>query len=80
MGSQPRYRISTNYDPVLTGLSQLNLLTRVTLRTKRGYRIVDYLFTIHLLGVLYRLLVMVYPRVIPKFARKHAMGIGTIFR
>jgi hypothetical protein len=53
---------------------------RFALRTKRGYRLVDYLITIHLLGAFYRLLVWINPKVIPKFARKQAMGIGAIFR
>jgi len=78
--SRPRYRIKTNYKPVPLSLRHIKPMLRVALRTKRGYRIVDHLFTIHLLGACYRLLVRINPGMIPKFARKQAMGIGAIFR
>ena len=77
---RPRYRIRTNYDPTPLNIKQLVMLFRFALRSKRGYRIIDYLFTLHLLGTCYRLLVWINPKLIPKFARKHAMGIGTVFR
>lgn len=77
---RPRYRIKTNYNPTPLNIKQLKILFRFALRSKRGYRIVDYLFTLHLLGTFYRLLVWLNPKLIPKFARKYAMGIGTIFR
>jgi hypothetical protein len=77
---RPRYRIKTNYDPLPLRIGHLALLSRFFLRTQRGYRIIDYLFTLHLLGALYRLFVFINPKKIPAFARKHAMGIGAIFR
>ena len=78
--SRPRYRIKTSYQAIPKGMTQFTSLMRFALRTKRGYRLVDYLITIHLLGTFYRLLVWINPKVIPKFARKQAMGIGAIFR
>jgi hypothetical protein len=77
---RPRYRIRTSYKPLVFNIRLIPVLIRFSLRNKRGYRIVDYLFTLHLLGALYRLLVYIKPDIIPKFARKHAMGIGAIFR
>ena len=77
---RPRYRIKTNYDPTTLSMNRLGLMFRFALRTKRGYRIIDYLFTLHLLGTCYRVVVWINPKLIPEFARKHAMGIGTIFR
>ncbi len=77
---RPRYRIRTSYQPVPLGMRQLTLMLKIALRTKRGYRIVDHLFTINLLGSCYRLMVRLNPKLIPKFARKQAMGIGSIFR
>ncbi len=77
---RPRYRIKTSYHAIPRGITQFTSLMRFALRTKRGYRLVDYLITIHLLGTFYRLLVWINPKVIPKFARKQAMGIGAIFR
>lgn len=52
----------------------------VVLRRRRGYRLVDYLLTMHLLAFGYRLLSRARPRLIPKFARKSAMGIDIVFR
>ena len=77
---RPRYRIKTNYKPSPLSVRHLGVLSRFCLRKKRGYRVVDYLFTLHLLGIFYRLFVSLNPRRIPAFARKHAMGIGAIFR
>jgi hypothetical protein len=76
----PRYRIKTNYKPFPLRIASLALLSRFCLRNKRGYRIIDHLFTLHLLGVIYRLFVFINPEKIPAFVRKQAMGIGTIFR
>ena len=77
---RPRYRIKTNHEPFPLRIGHIALLSRFCLRKQRGYRVIDYLFTLHLLGVLYRLFVFMNPKKIPAFARKHAMGIGTIFR
>lgn len=79
-GTHPRYRIKTSYKPLALNIRLVPVLLRLSLRNKRGYRIVDHLFTLHLLGLIYRLLVYVKPDIIPKFARKQAMGIGAIFR
>ncbi|MEE4167192.1 MAG: hypothetical protein V2I35_14410, partial [Desulfocapsaceae bacterium] len=77
---RPRYRIRSSYKPLVFNIRFIPVLIRLSFRRKRGYRIVDYLFTLHLLGTLYRLLVYIKPDIIPKFARKQAMGIGAIFR
>lgn len=77
---RPRYRIKTSYAPFPLNIGHLAIISRFCLRKKRGYRVVDYLFTIHLLSYFYRIFVYLNPKAIPKFARKHAMGIGTIFR
>lgn len=77
---RPRYQIKTNYESFPLRIGHLALLSRFCLRTQRGYRVIDYLFTLHLLGLLYRIFVLMNPKKIPAFARKHAMGIGTIFR
>ena len=79
-GSRYRYRIKTDYRPLPLRIRHLSLLKTLLLRRKRGYRLLDHLFTLHLLGILYRLLVRIRPSLVPKFARKQAMGIDTIFR
>ena len=78
--SRPRYRIKTNFTPVSVKRRHIALLLRMMLRNKRGYRLVDYLFTLHLLGTVYRLVIKRRPKMVPGFARKKTMGIDTIFR
>lgn len=77
---RPRYRIKTNFSPFFLRRTHLIWLMRFTLRNKRGYRVIDYLLTLHFLGVCYRFIIRIQPEIIPKFARKHAMGIETIFK
>lgn len=79
-GTRPRYRVKTSYKPFPLRRRHLAILLRFALREKRGYRLVDYLFTLHVLGLVFRCIVFARPKIVPKFARKHAMGIETIFR
>ncbi|WP_028581268.1 hypothetical protein [Desulfogranum japonicum] len=75
-----RYRIKTNYTPFPLQGRYLKLLLKLALRKKRGYRLLDHLVMLHFLALLFRILIMHRPKMIPKFARKHAMGIETIFK
>jgi hypothetical protein len=63
-------------------LKRLRLLKRLLLllRKKRGYRVIDHLFTLHLIGYLFRLFKPRDPKAMPKFLRKSAMGIDSLFR
>ncbi len=49
-------------------------------RKQREYRGIDRSRTLHLMGTTYKLLVKARPKLIPKFAHIHAMGIETIFK
>jgi len=49
-------------------------------RRKPGYRVIDRILSLHLLGLGYRVVRKARPKLIPKFARKSAMGINAIFR
>ncbi len=75
-----RYRIKTNYAPFPLQGRYLRLLLKLTLRNKRGYRILDHLLTLHLLALFFRIVTFHRPKMLPKFARKHAMGIETLFK
>lgn len=77
---RPRYRIKTDFTPFTLRSRHLGWLLRISLRNKRGYRVLDYLLTIHLLSLVYFLITRAKPDIIPNFARKSAMGIGAIFR
>jgi hypothetical protein len=50
------------------------------LRKQRGYRVIDHLFTLHMIGHLFRLFKPRNPKALPKFLRKSAMGIDSLFR
>lgn len=77
---RPRYRIKTNFEPMRIKSRHLKWLMHILLRRKRGYRVIDRLLTLYLMGFMYKLFIKARPKMIPKFARKHAMGIETIFK
>ncbi|MGJ8673363.1 hypothetical protein [Rubritalea sp.] len=75
-----RYRVKTSFKRLDVSSQRIALVKRVFLRKKRGYRLLDHLVTIHLLGYVYRLFHKHYEHRIPKFARKSAMGIDTVLK
>ncbi len=77
---RPRYRVKVDYRPFHLRRHHLAWLLGIALRRRPSYRLLDHLFTLHLLGFAYRTLTKHRPKIIPKFARKSAMGIDTIFR
>ncbi len=76
---RPRYRIKTNFHLPPFSPRSLRLATRVLLRRKRGYRIIDRVFTLSLLSIIYRLLRERSHKALPKFLRKSAMGVDSLF-
>lgn len=75
-----RYRLKLSFEPVkLTGRT-LGITAAVLLRRKRGYRLIDHLFTLNLLGFIYRVFKPRDKRKMPKFLRKSAMGVDTLFK
>ena len=77
---RPRYAVRLSFKPFRLHGRFLRWSLYLLLRRKRGYRLIDQIFTIHLLSVLFRLITRASPRLVPKFARKSAMGVETIFR
>ena len=75
-----RYRIKTSFEPFRVKRRTLAWVAALLLRKRRGYRIIDRLFTLGLLGILYRLLRPAAKRSLPKFLRKSAMGIDSLFK
>ncbi|BDS06234.1 hypothetical protein NT6N_12740 [Oceaniferula spumae] len=76
-----RYRIKTNFKPAKIKRRTLAWGSRLLLRKKRGYRpLLDHLFTLNLLSILYRLFKNRSQKSMPKFIRKSAMGIDSLFR
>jgi hypothetical protein len=79
-GSRFRYKVKLDFKPFRVRRRFLGWVFALLLRRRRGYRLVDHLFSLHLLSMIYRLLRRRKPKLVPKFARKTAMGIDTVFR
>jgi len=79
-GSRPRYAVRLNFKPFRVRRRFVSWSLAIALRQRRGYRIVDSLFTLHLLSLVYHAFKRARPDWIPKFARNSAMGIDTIFQ
>lgn len=75
-----RYRIKLSFEPFKVKRRTLSWASSLLLRKKRGYRVIDHLFTLHLLGYAYRLFKPRNPKDMPKFLRKSAMGIDSLFK
>jgi hypothetical protein len=75
-----RYRIKVSFEPFKVKRRTLSWVSSILLRKKRGYRIIDHLFTLHLLGFLFRLFKPRNPKAMPKFLRKSAMGVDSLFK
>lgn len=79
-GKRYRYSIQLNFAPFKIRRSFMNWSLALLLRRQRGYRLIDQIFTIHLLSYIYRLVRSRRAKWIPKFARKSAMGVDTVFK
>jgi len=75
-----RYRIKLSFEPFHVKRRTLAWASRLVLRRKRGYRLIDHLFTLHLLGFAFRVFKSRDPKSMPKFLRKSAMGVDTLFK
>ena len=79
-GTRYRYVIKVNFEPFKMRPQFLHWSLAILLRRKRGYRLVDQLFTVHLLSLVYRLVKKRRSKLMPKFARKSAMGVDVVLR
>jgi hypothetical protein len=75
-----RYRIKLSFEPFKIKRRTLSWAASLLLRKKRGYRLIDHLFTLHLLSHAYRLFKPKNPKDMPKFLRKSAMGVDSLFK
>jgi hypothetical protein len=75
-----RYRIKLDFTPAPAGRRAIALGSWLLLRRKRGYRWLDRLLTLYLLGPLFRAFQRTRPDAVPKLLRKSAMGVETLFR
>jgi len=75
-----RYRVKLSFEPVKFTGRTLGIAAAVLLRRKRGYRLLDHLFTLNLLGFAFRAFKPRDKRSMPKFLRKSAMGVDALFK
>ena len=75
-----RYRIKISFEPFQVKRHTLAWIAGLLLRRKRGYRLVDRVFTLNLLGFVYRAFRPRRKEAMPKFLRKSAMGVETILK
>ncbi|MBX3741925.1 MAG: hypothetical protein KF712_13095 [Akkermansiaceae bacterium] len=79
-GSRERYRLKISFEPVKVTGRTLGLAASLLLRRKRGYRLIDHIFTLNLLGFAFRVFKPRDKRKMPKFLRKSAMGVDALFK
>ena len=79
-GTRYRYSVQLDFEPFQLNARYLNWFFNYCVREQHTYRIVDRLFFLRFLSLLYSVVRRTRPRMIPKFARKSAMGIDTVFR
>ena len=77
---RPRFRIRVDYRPFKVRRRHLGWAIAFGFRRRRGYRLLDHLFTLHLLGFIYRFATRRRPDLVPEFARDSAMGIDAVFK
>jgi hypothetical protein len=78
--SRQRYRVKISFEPLKITSRTLRLAAAVLLRRKRGYRLIDHVFTLRLLGLAFRIFRPRDKRAMPKFLRKSAMGVDALFK
>lgn len=79
-GVRARYRIKTDFTPLLLNPKHLGWAIRFLMRRQRGYRMVDRLVILSALSLIYRFIAARKPHWIPGFASKSAMGVDVVFR
>jgi len=76
-----RYRIRVAVEPARFNRRTVTWLLRLLVRRQRGYRqVLDRLLTLNALSWIYRFFRVRHREALPKFLRKTAMGVDTLFR
>ncbi|MEM9281031.1 MAG: hypothetical protein AAGA96_04330 [Verrucomicrobiota bacterium] len=78
--SRFRYAVKLDFKPFPVDAKHIAWFFRYFVRGERRYRLVDRLFLTHFLSLSWWFLQKTRPKAIPKFVRKSAMGIETIFK
>ncbi len=75
-----RYRVKVSFEPFKLKRRTIAWAVRLMVRKKRGYRMFDHLFTLNLLGFVYRIFRARAPQALPAFMRESAMGVDVLFK
>ena len=75
-----RYRVKVSFEPFKLKRRTIAWAVRLMVRKKRGYRMFDHLFTLNLLGFVYRIFRTRAPQALPAFMRESAMGVDVLFK
>lgn len=75
-----RFRIKVSFEPFRLKRQTIGWLSTLFLRRQRGYRVIDHILTLNLLGLVFRLFRPGKSKLVPKFLRKSAMGVEALFR
>jgi hypothetical protein len=79
-GLRPRYRVKTDFKPLLLNPRHLGWAVQFLMRRRRGYRMVDRLVLLSGLSLIYRVIAARHPQWIPGFAARSAMGVDVVFK
>lgn len=79
-GVRNRFKVKVSFNHFSIGRRKLTVLFALAFRKSRRYRILDRLIFLHLLSFAYRIFHKRRQKLVPKFARKRAMGVDVIFK
>lgn len=74
------YHVLMDFRPVRMRKRVMKLIMALVFRDRRGYRWIDYVFTIHVLAFIHPFIRRICRGVIPSFAEQQAMGYETLLK
>jgi len=79
-GTRFRYTVKLDFEPFRLSRRYIRFFANYLVRRSPGYRIVDRIVGLRLLSIAYFVLKRSRPKLMPKIARKSAMGIDAVFK
>lgn len=79
-GSRFRYSVKYDFNRFKLGRRSIALITKYLVRQTPDYRFIDRIIGMRLLSFVYFFLKRSRPKMVPKIARKSAMGLDAIFK
>ena len=79
-GSRFRYSVKYDFKPFQLGSRSIRLCFKYLVRQTPDYRFIDKIIGLRLLSIAYFVLKRSRPKIVPKIARKSAMGLDAIFK